>query len=248
MINIVLAAGYATRLYPLTENFPKALLQVGNGTILDHLLRDIDRHPAVTGHVIISNHRFIEHFSRWRDSVSAEFKPIVLIDDGSMCNEDRLGAVRDLQLALSCISDREDVLVMAGDNMLNFSLCEFIDFALEKHTSCVTCYREGDLRRQQRTAIIETDETDRILSYEEKPQAPKNDLAVPPFYYYRANDAAKIARALEEGCHADAPGGFAAWLSQQATMHAWRFRDGYRRYDIGNMESYEEAKRVFSQP
>lgn len=102
------------------------------------------------------------------------------------------------------------------------------------------CYEENELARQQRTAIITVDDTDTITGYEEKPREPKSNLAVPPFYYYSNEDLHRIPEALEAGCGYDAPGSFAAWLSQQTPMKAWRMPG--QRYDIGNLESYEAVK------
>ena len=244
MICVVLAAGYATRLYPLTENFPKPLLEVGKKPILNWLLDDIDQQEVITEHVIISNHKFIEHFEKWQKEQKLT-KPVTLLDDGSVDNEHRLGAVKDIQFALESIGKQDDLLVIAGDNILDFSLKGFVDFACEKGTSCVMCHEENDLAKQQRTAIIVRDENDLITSYEEKPQVPKGNLAVPPFYIYRAQDAARIQEAVSQGCNTDAPGSFAAWLSRQTDVHAWKMPG--KRYDIGDMKSYEHAQEVFAE-
>ena len=232
---IILAAGYATRLYPLTENFPKPLLEVGSRTILDWLIDGLE--GTVDEFAVVTNHRFADHFERW-----AQGRPVRIIDDGTTTNETRLGAVRDIQLAARTM-EGEDVLVMAGDNVLTFPLSEFVRFAQKKGTSCVMCHVEPDLAKQRKTGIITVDAQDRITSYEEKPENPKGDLAVPPFYYYLAQDVARIGEALENGCGYDTPGSFAVWLSQMVPMHAWRMPGP--RYDIGDIRSYEYVKSVF---
>lgn len=242
MICVVLAAGYATRLYPLTENFPKPLLKVGEKPILNWLLDDIDALPEINGHVVISNHKFIEHFEAWKEKQEYHH-PITLLDDGSMDNDSRLGAVKDILFAIDSLNLKEDLLVIAGDNVLDFSFGEFLRFAKKKGTSCVMCHEENELAKQRKTAIITRNENDLITSYEEKPVEPKGNLAVPPFYYYRAEDAARISEALEKGCHADAPGSFAAWLSKQTEVHAWKMTG--KRYDIGDLKSYEYVQDVF---
>lgn len=243
MICVVLAAGYATRLYPLTENFPKPLLPVGDKPIINWLLEDIDTLPEITGHVVISNHKFIHHFEEWKSNQNLT-KPVTVIDDGSVDNDSRLGAVRDILFAVETVNLlKEDLLVIAGDNILDFSFKDFIEFAKEKNSSCVMCHEENDLKKQQKTAIIVKDENDMIISYEEKPQRPKGNLAVPPFYYYKAEDAALISEALANGCGADAPGSFAAWLSGRTKVYAWLMNG--KRYDIGDINSYENAKKVF---
>lgn len=237
---ILLAAGYATRMYPLTKNFPKPLLEVGGSTILDRLIDDLRAGGLVDEFIVITNHKFAEIFAGW-----AQKKPyaVTVIDDGTCTNETRLGAVRDIRLALEQKEIREDVLVLAGDNVLDFSLCRFVEFALEKNTSCVMCHKETDLIRQQKTAIITVDDTNRITSYEEKPLVPKGDLAVPPFYFYKAQDIGRVPEALSDGCGYDAPGSFAAWLSRKTSMHAFPMPG--KRYDVGSIEGYENIKKLF---
>ena len=157
MICMVLAAGYATRLYPLTEHFPKPLLDVGGKPILNWLLDDIDQLEGIEEHVIMSNHKFIRHFEEWKEKQHYTH-PIRLLDDGSKDNEHRLGAVRDMELAVKALGSPKDTLVIAGDNVLDFSFREFLRFGKEKGTSCVMCHEEKDLKKQQKTAIITVDE------------------------------------------------------------------------------------------
>lgn len=232
---IIIAAGYATRLYPLTENFPKPLLKVGGKTILDYLIDDVE--PMIDEFIVVTNHKFAKIFEDWAKTK----KKVRIIDDGTQTNETRLGAVKDIQLAAKDIED--DVLVMAGDNLLDFSLKGFVEFIKEKRTSCVMCHEENDLKKKQKTAIITVDAENKVLTYEEKPKEPKGNLAVPPFYVYRHEDIRRIQEALDEGCGYDAPGSFAAWLSHKTPMHAY-IMPGHR-YDIGDLKSYEDVKKRF---
>lgn len=232
---IIIAAGYATRLYPLTENFPKPLLEVGGKPILDHLIDDVE--SMIDEFIVVTNHKFAKIFEDW----ASNKRNVRIIDDGTRTNETRLGAVKDIQLAAKNIED--DVLVMAGDNLLDFSMKGFVEFAKEKRTSCVMCHEENDLKKKQKTAIITVDRQNKILTYEEKPKEPKGNLAVPPFYVYRQEDIQRIQEALDEGCGYDAPGSFAAWLSHKTPMHAY-IMPGHR-YDIGDLNSYEDVKKRF---
>lgn len=234
---IILAAGYATRLYPLTKNFPKPLLKVGEKTILDWLIEDIYASGLVDEFIIVSNHKFADQFRNWAEEHAA---PVSVLDDGTSTNETRLGAVKDIQYAMEKAGIHEDVLVIAGDNVLDFSLVPFIRFGRENKCSCIMCYEENELAKQQRTAIITVDAENVVASFEEKPREPKSNLAVPPFYYYRAEDVRRIPEALEDGCGYDAPGSFAAWLSRQTRMKAYKMPGS--RYDIGNLESYETIR------
>ena len=242
---LILAAGYATRLYPLTENFPKPLLKVGEKSILDWLVDDLVETTDIDEFVVISNHKFAKHFENWKDSkAKTRSYKITVIDDGTSTNESRLGAVKDIQLAVEQLKLTDDLLVMAGDNVLDFSLSNFVNFAKKKGTSCVMCHEENELKKQQKTAIITVDKNDLITSYEEKPTEPKGNLAVPPFYCYRSVDVKRIQEALNSGCGYDAPGSFAAWLSKQTPMHAYKMPG--KRFDIGDINSYEYVKSVFS--
>lgn len=234
---IILAAGYATRLYPLTENFPKPLLPVGGKPILDWLIDDLK--DSIDEFIVVTNHKFADIFRDWAGKHCTEGADAIrIIDDGTMTNDTRLGAVRDIQLAAEGIDG--DVFVMAGDNVLTFSLVPFLHYAMDKKTSCVMCHEEESIEALRKTAVITVDEDDLITSYEEKPLEPLGHLAVPPFYFYRADDIRRIPEALESGCSADAPGSFAAWLSRQTPMHAWKMTG--RRHDIGDMKSYEEVR------
>ncbi len=240
---IILAAGYATRLYPLTENFPKPLLKVNDKPIIEWLMDDVS--DKIEEFIVVTNHKFADIFRDWADERRSRTKEkILIVDDGTQDNEHRLGAVNDLKLAMNSSDEAAAYLVMAGDNLLDFDLSSFIDFFMDKRTSCVMCHKESDLKKKQKTAIITVDEDDRILTYEEKPKEPKGDLAVPPFYIYRYEDVIRIEEALDDGCGYDAPGSFAAWLSHQTPMHAYKMPG--KRYDIGDLESYEAVKKIFA--
>ena len=131
---LILAAGYATRLYPLTENFPKPLLMVGEKTILDWLIDDIDASEEIDEYVVISNHKYAHCFYEWAKDKNVE---ITIVDDGTVSNETRLGAVRDIEFAINKLALDSDMLVIAGDNVLDFSLTEFVSYAKEKNASCI---------------------------------------------------------------------------------------------------------------
>ncbi|MBR3284270.1 MAG: NTP transferase domain-containing protein, partial [Alloprevotella sp.] len=163
MKNIVIAAGYATRLGELTKNFPKPLLNIGENTILGRMLDDIDRIPEIEEHIIITNHKFAPIFEKW--SANTRYaKPLTIVDDGTENNETRLGAVCDLLFALEKLKINDDILVVAADNLLFFSFQEFIDFAKQKGTSCIMCHNEPSIEKLQRTGVIEVDDNMRVLN------------------------------------------------------------------------------------
>ena len=290
MKTIVLAAGYATRLYPLTENFPKPLLEIGRSTILDRMLDDLDTIPDITGHIVVTNGKFAPIFEKWaadrlagegsdirshwagegampktslRDpshkwappSYGAEggtvsgiapspAKAVRIVNDGTFTNETRLGAVCDLLLAIESLGLDDDLLVMAADNILEFSFRGFVEYAKEKGTSCIMCHEQPSIEKLQRTGVIEVDGDMRVLSMEEKPQVPRSHWAVPPFYIYLKKDLDLVRHAVENGCGKDAPGNLAHYMVEHTAIHAWPMPGA--RFDIGSLDTYEEAKLKYS--
>ena len=237
---LILAAGYATRLYPLTENFPKPLLTVGDKTILDWLVDDIDGARLVDEHVVISNHKFAHHFEAW---ARTKTQRITVVDDGTSTNETRLGAVCDIQFAIRQLALDDDMLVIAGDNVLDFSLQHFIRYARAKGTSCIMRFYEPSEQRLLKCGVVTTDASDRVLRMTEKSPTPETHWCCPPFYYYTRQDARLVPQGIAAGCGTDAPGSYIAWLATQTVVHAMEMPG--RRFDIGNLESYEQVKRDY---
>jgi len=269
--NIVIAAGYATRLGELTKNFPKPLLKIGESTILGRMLDDIDRIPQIDEHIIVTNHKFAPIFEEWASSQHYA-KPVTIIDDGTETNDTRLGAVCDLLLAIDQLSNgklsndkssndkssndkssncklsngkfNDDLLVVAADNLLFFSFQEFVDFAESKGTSCIMCHEQPSIEKLQRTGVVELDDDLRVIAMEEKPQVPKSHWAVPPFYIYKKSDLELVRHSVENGCGKDAPGNLAHYMVAHTVMHAWPMSAG--RFDIGSLDTYYEAQKLFS--
>lgn len=256
MKNIVIAAGYATRLGELTKNFPKPLLKIGESTILGRMLDDIDTIPDVDEHIIVTNHKFAPIFEAWAKEQHYT-KPLTIIDDGTETNDTRLGAVCDLLYAIDCLEKRdrangslpagegwgEDLLVVAADNLLFFSFREFVDFAKAKQTSCIMCHEQPSIEKLQRTGVIVMDEQNKVLNMEEKPEVPKSHWAVPPFYIYQQKDIDLVRHSVENGCGKDAPGNLAHYMVEHTPMHAWPMSAG--RFDIGSLDTYYEACEKF---
>lgn len=237
---LILAAGYATRLYPLTENFPKPLLDVNGKTILDWLVDDIDRLGKIDEYVVISNHKYAHHFETW---AKGKAQKITVVDDGTDTNETRLGAVCDIQYAIDKLSLDDDMLVIAGDNVLDFSLTKFIEYANEKGTSCIMRYFEPDTKRLLKSGVVTVDESDLVLEMTEKSPTPLSNWCTPPFYFYTRADAKLVKEGIASGCGTDAPGSYIAWLCKRCAVHAMQMPG--KRYDIGNLESYEQVKRDY---
>lgn len=242
MKTIVIAAGYATRLGELTRNFPKPLLKIGENTILGRMLDDIDMIPDITEHIVVTNHKFAPIFSEWA-AAQHYTKPLTIVDDGTETNETRLGAVCDLLYAMDKFAIDDDLLVVAADNLLFFSFREFVEFAKAKGTSCIMCHRQPDVEKLRRTGVIEVDGDMRVLVMEEKPQNPKTEWAVPPFYIYLKKDLDLVRNSVNDGCGKDAPGNLAHYMVGKTVMHAWPMSGG--RFDIGSIDTYREACEKF---
>jgi glucose-1-phosphate thymidylyltransferase len=237
---LILAAGYATRLYPLTENFPKPLLDVGGKTILDWLLDDVEASGKIDEYAVVTNHKFACHFEKW---ASGRSEKITVVDDGTTTNETRLGAVRDIQYALEKTGFDDDIIIMAGDNLLDFSLIKFIEYAIAAGTSCIMRYYEPSEAKLHKCGVVEVNEHDLILSMEEKPAEPRSHWCCPPFYFYRRQDVARIPEGMAAGCGVDAPGSFVAWLATKVPIRAMEM-PGHR-YDIGTLDSYKAVQATY---
>lgn len=238
MTGIILAAGYATRMYPLTLNFPKPLLEVGGKKIIDHLLEDGER-SGIERFIVVSNHKFISLFREWAEGK----ENVMVLDDGSVDNEHRVGAVKDIEFAIEKAGINDDTLILAGDNVLDFSLSSFIEYGKKKGTSCIMRHRESDKARLRKTGVVTIDQSDLVLSMEEKPKEPKSEWAVPPFYYYVKEDLPLIKEGIENGCGTDAPGSFVSYLAERRPVHAFLMPG--KRFDVGSIEGYEKIRKEY---
>ncbi|MBQ0074975.1 MAG: nucleotidyltransferase family protein [Prevotella sp.] len=247
MKNIIVAAGYATRLGELTKNFPKPLLKIGESTILGRMLDDIDTIPEIDEHIIITNHKFADIFEKWAAEQKYS-KKITIIDDGTESNDTRLGAVCDILFAMEKLNIDDDIMVLAADNLLFFSFADFVKYSNDKDSSCIMCHKQPSLEKLQRTGVVVLDDNNKVLNMEEKPQEPKSQWAVPPFYIYKKKDLDLVRHSVENGCGKDAPGNLAHYLCEHTTMHAWPMAGTGEnlRFDIGSLDTYKEACEKFS--
>ena len=239
MISIALAAGYATRMYPLTENFPKALLKVAGKTILDRLLIDLDQMPQIEKHVVVSNHKYIDHFREWAKGTALK-KPVEVLDDYTTSNEDRLGAVMDILVAIEPPRPLDDLFILAADNLLDFKLSALAAGFDSDPRSRIFCMPETDVNALRRSGVLTLAPDGRALKMEEKPQEPKGTHIVPPFYLYNKADARKIYDAVKSGIYTDAPGSLAQWMIEYSDVLAIPMPGS--RIDVGSLEAYERIK------
>lgn len=236
---VILAAGYATRLYPVTRDRPKALLEVGGRTILDWLVESIEEIPEIGVAHLVTNHRFAGQFSMWRDGYRGRLA-VDLLDDGTTDNETRRGAIGDLELAIEARGLAEDLLVCAADNLLRFSLADLAG-AFRARPDVWICVRElRDLEARRRTGIAVVSGDGRVLEFAEKPGEPRSCWAVPPVYLLPVRVLPLVAEHLAAGGSPDAPGHLLASLCGRSPMWA-HFIQGTV-MDIGNAESLERAR------
>ena len=242
---IILAAGYATRLYPLTENMPKALLPIGNKPMLNYLVDQLATLKGLTEVHIVTNHRFAKHFEDWCAAQKYALKFFVW-DDGTTNNDNRLGAVGDIKYVLDHADIDDDVLVAASDNFFTFPLTLFEDYFNEyKCDTLLAGYMES-IEERRRFAIATFDEEGYVNMLVEKPKDPPSDMAVYALYIYRKDTLPLIGKYIAEGNNPDAPGHFPEWLVKRGRkVRAYRFEGEC--IDIGTVESYREICERFSE-
>jgi len=239
---VILAAGYATRLYPLTLDRPKALLPVGGRPMVEHLLLQLEGMEGLDAIYLVTNSKFAGAFREWASAW--EGREVQIVDDGTDDEETKLGAIGDLDLTIRAAAIDDDLLVLAGDNLFSESLAPFAEFALAKGAPALGVYDVGDLEAIRRYNAIELDEDDRLTYFEEKPEHPRSTLTGIALYFYPRQSLGLVREYLEAGNNPDQPGRLVEWLYPRAPVYAWRVPG--RWYDIGSAETLAEADRAFS--
>ena len=243
MIAILLCAGFATRMYPLTKNFPKALLPVAGRPALDYLLEQILELPGMKSISLVTNARFLQHFVEWGNKWQKEIKGrgiyLRVYNDGTTDNDNRLGAVADLALVLTSIKVTNRVLVAAGDNIFRFSLKPLWQKFLENDKNYVVAIPESDPERLRRTGVVELGSDDRVLNFHEKPENPPSPWVCPALYFLQPSALRLVDEYLGQPNAQDAPGNFISYLVTREPVYAIRVNS--KAMDIGTIESYEEA-------
>jgi glucose-1-phosphate thymidylyltransferase len=239
---LILAAGYATRLYPLTINTPKPLLKLRNRPIIDYILEKIEHVGDIDRITVVSNNKFYDQFDEWLIPKLA-FSPerYSLINDGSNTLEERLGAIGDINLALGKGDINDDLLIVAGDNLFNFNLNEFISFSLDRkpsHSICLYLPNSNNVDFT-RFGIAQLNEFGQITNFEEKPEQPKSNLIATCIYFIPKEKLYLIPKYLNSGNHADTPGFYVSWLAKNDKV-CGKIYDGTW-FDLGDFDSLSEA-------
>lgn len=240
---ILLCAGYATRLFPLTENFPKALLEVGGKAILDYILDEVNTIDQVDSIYLITNNKYTPHFEEWAKSKN-NIKPITVINDGTTTNDNRLGAIGDIIYTINHAKINDDVLIIAGDNLFTFKLEDFVNFYNNKKAPSVCVRKETDHNLLKRVGVCELDKDMRIVGFEEKPEQPKSDYAVYAEYIYPKEVLSKFNDYIKKGNSNDAPGNFVAYLYKETPTYAYAFTGEC--YDVGTHEALAYVNKLYS--
>jgi len=241
----LLAAGYATRMYPLTRDRPKPLLEVGGRPILTHLVRRIETLSDLTEIVVIGNHRFAEPLARWRDTTACRV-PVRVLDDGSTSEHDRLGAIGDLAFALREVpAGREDWVVAAGDNLLGFDLQSIEADFRARHAPTIVVRDVPTAQTGVASSYndVTLDPGGRVVRFREKPDRAATGIAAIALYFFPPEVVDLLARYLAEGGNPDAPGYFIAWLVGETTVRASRFEGDW--FDIGSLDALATAQERF---
>jgi glucose-1-phosphate thymidylyltransferase len=240
---VVLAAGYATRLYPLTLERPKALLPVAGKPMLEHLLERLDGIPELDEVHVVTNSKFADAFREWARGYGG--RGVRILDDGTSDEETKLGAIGDLDLTIRSAELDDDLLVLAGDNLFTESLAPFAEFGRAKGAPALGVYDVGDLEAIRRYNAIELDEDDRVTFFEEKPERPTSTLTGIALYFYPRSALGLVGDYLAEGNNPDQPGRLVQWLYPRTAVYAWRVPG--RWYDVGSKETLAEADAAFAQ-
>ncbi|MFH1858634.1 MAG: nucleotidyltransferase family protein [Candidatus Omnitrophota bacterium] len=240
---LLLAAGYATRLYPLTQDRPKSLLDVAGRPVIEYILAQLQKIEDVDTIYIAVNHKFLSQFEKWKAGYQAK-RLLVLVDDGSTHEENRLGAVGDMDFCIRTQRIAEDLLIVAGDNLFDMALGPFVQFA-ERRTpfASMMVYDVKDFVLARHYGIVGLDAEKRIVSFEEKPPQPKSTLSAMGVYYFPQKVHAQLQAYLKEGSLRDAPGFFIRWLSQKETVYGYPCEGIW--YDIGDLDSLKRASEAF---
>ena len=243
---IILAAGYATRLHPLTLNQPKPLLDVAGKPMIEHLMDNLKHLQNIDGFYVVTNDKFTRHFEDWANRYSETVQGIDLAinNDGTTDDSNKLGAIGDVHHVLIQEKIDDDIIVVAGDNLFSESLEDFGKSSLEKNAPLLAVYDVGNLEEIKKYNSIDVDEDGRIVFFEEKPSNPKSTLTGIALYYYPKSALHFIDQYISEGNNPDQPGRLVEWMHTRTDFYTWRVPGIW--YDIGSKESLAEANRIFS--
>ena len=236
---IILAAGYATRLYPLTENFPKPLLEIEkNKPVINYIVEKLEK-TEIKKVYVITNNKFFAHFQSWKNNLKTNLK-IEIINDNTNSMEDKLGAIGDLNFAINKLKLQEPLMILGGDNLFDFELFPITEY-FKKHDRDMTVLSEQkDLEKLKQASCIKINKNNKIIFFEEKPQNPVSSLLGVCIYIYKQDTIDLIKKYIEEGNNPDQPGRFLQWLYKKKEVRGYPTKEIW--FDIGTLEQLEKAR------
>jgi len=241
---LILAAGYAKRLWPLTKNKPKPLLEVKGKTIVGHILENMKSVKEIDEVLIVTNEKFAMEFEYWVKDFEYP-KPIKIVNDMTSSNDDRRGAVGDIDFTIKDLKLDDELMIIAGDNLFEYKISDFYNFYKKKGTSIVACRDMKDKELvKERFGVVEIDKEKKVVGFEEKPVEPKSTLAATACYIFTKTDVKEIDLYLQPGNSPDNAGDFVAWLSRHKPVHAFIFTENW--FDIGSFENLGKAREEFN--
>ena len=240
---IILAAGYATRLYPLTENTPKPLLNVAGKPILEHIIRKLEKTDAINRIYIVTNEKFEQHFKKWLSNFDAE-KPIEIINDNTKSNEDRLGALGDIHYTINTKKLSNDIIVIAGDNLFELSLIDVVNFFKKRKSNVIVLHDVKDIELAKHYGVVEIDNNNMVIHFEEKSPAPRSTLASTGIYLFPKKTIELIKKYIAQGNNPDKTGSFIEWLHKREKVYSYVTDKKW--YDIGSIEQLEKANKNYN--
>lgn len=239
---IVLAAGYATRLYPLTLNKPKTLLLIGNKPMLNYIIEKIEQINEVDVIYIITNNKFFSQFEDWSKTYSSK-KQIKILNDNTNSNEDRLGAIGDVDFLINKEKIDDEIIVIGSDNMFEFDLRETIDFYKTKNAPVTALYDVKTKERAKLYGVVSIDQNNRIMSFKEKPAEPESTLISTCIYIYPKRCLSRVKEFLAEKSLPDKPGSLIEWLHKKEDVYGYSFKGEW--FDIGTFEELEMVRKRY---
>lgn len=240
---LLLAAGYATRLYPLTLDRPKSLLEIGSKPIIDFILNKIAEIKEIDKVFVVTNHKFYPNFKQWAEGVKNRLS-IGVIDDGTLSNDDRLGAIGDIEFVIKRKKINDDLLVVGADNIFDAELSSFAGFSISKRPSnSVALYDLSDKKMASKYGVVSIDKDGRVVDFQEKPAHPKSTLISTCIYYFSSEKLRLFDEYFSQGATKDASGNYIKWLKDNDAVYGYVLSG--RWYDIGDLESYKKADEEF---
>lgn len=239
---LILAAGYATRLFPLTLNKAKPLLMVGGKPIIEYIFDHIEDIEDLSEVYIVTNHKFYNDFVVWAKKFGFK-RPVMVVDDKTLSNDDRLGAIGDINFVLEKEKINDSLLIIAGDNLFDFDIKPFVEFGKNKKSACVGVYDLPNKSLLCKYGVLSLSGDLKVVEFQEKPAAPKGSMISMGLYYFPKEKLGDFRQYIKEGNRPDQPGNYISWLSKKEDVYGFAFKQNW--YDIGDQVSLKEARQKF---